>query len=71
MTHRRMQMNTAARIIAATLSLAAVIWTVTFFAVKAQSEKYEEWGEHIEDRIDLIEAKVFPDKPEKKKSKED
>lgn len=67
-----MQMNTAARIVAATLALVAAIYTITTFLVKSKVEVYEEWGEHIEERLDKLDAKVFPDaeKKEKKSTKE-
>lgn len=67
-----MNFGIAARIIAATLALVAAIYTITTFLVKSKVEVYEEWGEHIEERLDKLDSKVFPDdeKKEKKSTKE-
>lgn len=70
-----MQMNTAARIVAATLAICAMVYTVSHFMVKYQTAAYEEWGEHMEDRVAALETKVFKDREkviiEKKESIKD
>jgi hypothetical protein len=74
---QKMQMNTAARIVAATLAVCAMVYTVSHFMVKYQTAAYEEWGDHMDDRVSALETKVFPDKDkvviikEKEKEKED
>lgn len=57
-----MNFGIAARLVAATLALVAAIYTITTFLVKSKVEVYEEWGEHVEERLDILEAQVIPDK---------
>jgi F0F1-type ATP synthase membrane subunit b/b' len=52
-----LKMNTAARLVAATLALVAVIYTVNVYLVKAKTEYFEKEIEHIDERLDKLEAK--------------
>lgn len=64
-----MHAGMAAKVVAATLALVAAIYTINSFLVESKIEVYEEWGEHIEERLDILEEKVLPDKPKGKESK--
>lgn len=51
----KLKMNTIARVVAATLALVAVIYTVNFYLVKAKTDQVEREFELIYDRLDKLE----------------
>jgi len=61
----RLKLNTAARIVAATLALAALIYTVTHILVDYRMEAYDKWGEQMELRLERLEEQTHPEKPKK------
>lgn len=64
-----MPLNTAARIVAATLALVAAIYTINHYLLSAKTEVYKEKLADVEDRLDLLEAEVFPQLPKKDEPK--
>lgn len=53
-----LKMNTAARIVAATLALIAAIYTVNHFMLTAKTEVYKEALSDVEERLDKLEEQA-------------
>jgi hypothetical protein len=58
-----MPLNTAARIVAATLALVAAIYTINHYLLSAKTEVYKEALADVEERLDLLEEAVFVKEP--------